>query len=123
MSMDSRVSAGDLPHRIQIVDLAGRQDTAGGTTSSPTPFGPPVWAKVTALAGRELYSAQQVNAQITHRITIRWMKGVKSNQNVIFNDRTFQIVAVLNPDERTVVLSLLCLEREDRTGLGTHAET
>ena len=41
------------------------------------------------------------------------MSGVAANQVVKFGTRTFQIQAVLNPDERTKVLKLLCTEIND----------
>jgi SPP1 family predicted phage head-tail adaptor len=113
MKLKSRISAGDLRQQIKIVDLTNVQDSFGGVAiDSATPFAT-VWAAVEPLSGRELYTAQQKVSEVTHRITIRWMEGVKARQNVWFNDRQFQIEAVENPEERNIVLYLLCIELDD----------
>lgn len=39
--------------------------------------------------------------------------GVRANMLVLFQNRTFQIEAVLNPDERSKMLILLCIEIND----------
>lgn len=106
------LQAGALRHRVEIVDPTLAQDTFGGTRLSQfTPFAV-VWASVESLTGRELEAAQQVVAQVTHRITMRWMRGIRAAQNVTFDGRFFQIMDVQNPDERRHVLILLCMERE-----------
>lgn len=113
MKLKSRIKAGDLVHQIKIVDLTLQQDSFGGVAiDSATPFAT-VWAAVESLSGRELYTAQQKVSEVTHRITIRWMEGITAKQNVWFDDRQFQIEAIENPDERNIVLYLLCIERND----------
>lgn len=89
------------------------QDTAGGWQIDKNNLFATVWAKVEALTGRELEAAQQKVSEVTHRITIRWLAGVKSNMNVWFDNRQFQIQDVENPDERHKLLMLLCIERDD----------
>lgn len=122
--MNTRLQAGKLRQRIQVVDPSSVFDDAGGQLPAWTPFGPPDWAAVEALTGRELYSAQQVVAEVSHKITMRYRIGISSKQAVQFNDRFFQIQAVLNPDEQTKLLYLLCLERNDsaRDAGGTAAK-
>jgi|SRR5208283_3411625 len=109
------MNTGKMRHQITILapdtttdDLGG----VGGYTSFWTG-----WAAVSALQGRELYNAQQIIAEVSHKIVLRWIPGVLAKQAVQFVGpgsvtRTFQIQAVLNPDERTRELNLLCLERD-----------
>jgi SPP1 family predicted phage head-tail adaptor len=105
------------------MNLASEQDGFGGpVTSDATPFAT-VWASIEAVSGKELYSAQQMTAQVTHLVTIRWVPGVKSKMDVWFTDligspaapltRQFQILDVQNPDEKQHVLLLYCIERDD----------
>jgi len=108
------MNAGKLRHVITIQSLSATADDLGGLTSR-TVFADNVRASVAALQGRELYKAQQVVAEVTHMIDIRWMAGVQAKMTILFNGRLFEIVAVLNPDERTKELHLLCLERNDGT--------
>jgi SPP1 family predicted phage head-tail adaptor len=113
MPLNSRISAGQLRHQIKIVDLTNSQDSFGGVAiDSATPFAT-VWAAVESLSGRDLYTAQQKNSQVTHRITMRWMDGVFARQNVWYGDRQFQIEYVENVKELNKILYLFCVERDD----------
>jgi SPP1 family predicted phage head-tail adaptor len=100
------------------MDLATQQDQFGGPiTADAAPFAT-VRASIEALSGRELYQAQQMVAQVTHLVTIRWMAGLKSKMDVWFSEgspvvtRQFQILDVQNPDEKHHVLLLYCIERD-----------
>jgi SPP1 family predicted phage head-tail adaptor len=110
--LSSRIHAGRLRHQIQIVDLVLSQDSFGGSAiDNATPFAT-VWAEVLDLSGRELEAAQQKVSEVTHRITLRYIPGVKAKQNVWFDDRQFQIEDVQDPDQRKKILYLLCIERD-----------
>lgn len=113
MPASVRIKAGELRQIIQIVQPTLAQDSFGGWQIDADNLYSEVWAKVEALNGRELYAAQQKISEVTHRITIRWMPGVKAKQNVWFDSREFQIEAVENPDEIQHLLYLLCIERDD----------
>lgn len=113
MPYGTRIDAGKLRHPIKIMDLTNKQDKFGDTAIDVgTPFAT-VWASVESLTGRELFAAQQRISEVTHKITMRWLDGVKANQMIYFDDRQFQIQAVQNPDERHKMLILLCIERDD----------
>jgi SPP1 family predicted phage head-tail adaptor len=114
------IKAGELRHVIQIVQQTpGDQDSFGQPKHGDESPIATTRAKIEALSGRELYAAQQKVSQVTHRITIRYMRGLKALMNVWFNDpgtglrRQFQIQSIENPDETTHMLSLLCIERDD----------
>lgn len=105
---------GAMNKKITIQSLNTTADDLGGLSNS-TVFASSVWASIAALSGRELYKAQQVVAEVTHEVVIRYLAGVKANMSVLFNGRTFDIVDVSDPDEQRVELRLLCLERNDGT--------
>jgi SPP1 family predicted phage head-tail adaptor len=65
---------------------------------------------VEPLQGRELWTAKQVVAEVTHRIRFRHLSGVVPTQRVVFGSRTFEILSVINPEERNRELELLCKE-------------
>lgn len=120
---NDRIRAGQLRHRVQLMNLASEQDTFGGPVTADAAVFATVPARIEALSGRELYNAQQMTAQVTHRVTIRWVAGVKAKMDVWFTEnigspavavtRQFQIMDVLNPDEKHHVLLLMCIERDD----------
>lgn len=120
------IQAGKLRHRIVISQPTATQDTFGGTQIGQDTVIATVWGSVEALGGRELYAAQQKVSDVTHRITIRWMSGIRALMVCRFEteptgdpllNRFFQIQAVENPDERRHILTLLCIER-DNSALG-----
>lgn len=73
------------------------------------------WASVTILQGKDLEKAQEVIAQVTHKVVINFPDiAVKSNMFVQMQDgRVFVIQATQDADERKFQLTLLCLERND----------
>jgi len=112
MPSATRIEAGKLRHRVQLVQPTLVQDASGGIEEDQASIFATVWASIEALSGRELYAAQQKVSDVTHKITMRYMAGVTAKLNVRFGNREFQIQAVENPDERTKILNLLCLERD-----------
>jgi SPP1 family predicted phage head-tail adaptor len=59
-----------------------------------------VWAQLRPLSGRESFIAQQVNADVTHEIIIRYYSGLTPKHRILFGTRQFDIISVLNKDER-----------------------
>ena len=69
-----------------------------------------VWAEVRPLEGRELYAAQQVNAELTTQIRIRFTQNFNTINRVLFGSRVYDVLSVVNPDERNRELVLQCRE-------------
>lgn len=72
-------------------------------------------AEVKPLAGRELEAAQQVVAEVSHKITVRYRAEladpkISAAMRVVFRGRYFNIQASLNEDERNVFITLLTVE-------------
>lgn len=107
------IRAGELRQQITIVKPGTTTDSFGGTAAGGGAALGTVWASVTALQGRDAVAAQSFSSIATHQIIIRWMAGVVANCQVLFGTRTFQIEAVLNPNELTKKLILLCVEIND----------
>jgi len=103
------VNIGKLRHRVTIQNKVTLPDGYGGVTSTWQDVAT-VWASVEPLNGRELYAAQQVKAELTHRIRIRYMSGIKPEMRIAFDNRTFEIEAIIDPEERHESLELLCSE-------------
>jgi len=72
-----------------------------------------VWGSIEPLSARELVQAQQIQSDITHRVTMRYRSDltVTVEQRILFDStRVFEIISVLNRDERNEQLELLCKE-------------
>jgi SPP1 family predicted phage head-tail adaptor len=103
------VMAGRLRHRVTLksnspsVDEYGDESESWGTEGT-------VWARIEPLRGQELLLAQQVNAELSHRVTIRYYSGCSPQWRVYFGNRTLEIVSVRDPEERNIKMELLCKE-------------
>jgi SPP1 family predicted phage head-tail adaptor len=70
-----------------------------------------VYANIKPLVGREYLAAGQLSSDITHDITIRYRRDVKSDMRILFADRVFEVVTPpIDPNERREWLYLKCKE-------------
>ncbi len=69
-----------------------------------------VWASIEPISGREYFAARQESAEVTARITIRYLKDVTPDMQVLFGNRAFEVVSVINPKETNESLILMCKE-------------
>lgn len=69
-----------------------------------------VWASIEPLSGRELLQYQQLNAELSHRVVIRYNSSVDSKCRIVIGTRVLDINVVKNPEERNIFLELLCKE-------------
>ncbi len=70
-----------------------------------------VWASVQPISGREYWARSQIQAEVTHRIRIRYIAGIKPTMRIQFRDRTFEIESIINWHERNIDLQLMCKEK------------
>lgn len=103
------VIAGRLDKRITIQSATSARDGSGQPILTWSDWAV-VWAAVEPIRGREYFAAQQVSAETTHRVTIRYRSGVSPQMRVVFNGRTFRIEAVIDPQEHHERLELMCVE-------------
>lgn len=70
-----------------------------------------VRAKVIPLSGTERFQAQQIQAELTHRVEMRYHEGIKPQMRVEYKGRTFEITQPpINLEERDRELHLVCAE-------------
>lgn len=110
MGMSTRIAAGKLRHRADIVVPTNTQDESGGISLNNNTVFATVWCSIEALTGRDQLAVGEFVSTTSHKITMRWMPGITARMQVWFQGRQFQVQAVLNPDERTKMLILLVLE-------------
>ncbi len=101
--------AGDLRHKVTIQQKTITKDTEGIPSETWTDFAT-VWAAIEPLQGREFFSAQAINAQVTTRIRIRYLAGISPTMRVSYGTRIFDIQAVIDVEERHLELQLMCQE-------------
>lgn len=103
---------GRLRHRITLMRQVNEINDYGATQTKWKSIAT-VWAEVKPLSGREYFSAQQVQSEITTQIWLRHLDGIKPSMRVKFGKRFLEVVAVLNTQERNVSLQLMCKEAVD----------
>jgi SPP1 family predicted phage head-tail adaptor len=95
--------------RLRLQSPARTGDGQGGCVESWADVAE-VWAELVPLKGYERMQAMQLESPITHRVTMRWRRGVTNAQRLLYGDRVFNIKEALNLDEQDAFLQLLCVE-------------
>lgn len=104
-----RKDVGTYRHRVTVQAATETQNSQGepiaGWADETT-----VWASVEPLVGRELLLAQQTVALVTHRVGMRYLAGLTAKKRLVFNARPFNILNVMNLEERNIEMELMAQE-------------
>jgi SPP1 family predicted phage head-tail adaptor len=100
-------NAGKLRHRITI--QSPPDDVAFGDKGNWTDFCT-VWADIRPISGKELFEAQTIGSELSHKINIRYRAGIDSTMRIKFGDRYFYIISVINFGELNRDIQLVCKE-------------
>ena len=106
--------SGTLRHRVEIQVQTDTSDGMGGFTNTwNEAFGmSSVPAAIWPLKAAERMDAMKLELQITHKIRVRYRPEITSKMRIYWRDRdrTFNIVSMLNPDERNIMLEIMAVE-------------
>lgn len=104
------MNAGELRERVTIERESESRSDSGEVLMTYTPVAT-VWAAVEPLRGREYFDAQRVQAEVNHRIRIRYRDGIEPKMRVsMATGRTFDIESAINVRGRDEELHLMCRE-------------
>ena len=94
--------AGTLRHRVRIEQLVpgSPAQNAGGEPEEAWAELTTRYAAVEPMKGRELLAAQQINSEVSTLIRMRSLQGVTSTMRAVYANRNYDILAVVNVDER-----------------------
>jgi len=107
-----RLRAGKLRNLIAVHSNADTRDTYGGVVSGWSEL-TTLYAKIEAGGGSESVSGDQVSASAAFKFVCRFNPDVVTitpQMRVIYDSRTFDIVAVENVAELDVGLTISCVE-------------
>ena len=95
---------GKLNHRItfQIQNLDSEEEEWNDIVTT--------WASINPISGREYYQAETINSDLTHKVRLRYRKGITPDMRILYNGRIFYIVSVINEYEKNTILQLMCRE-------------
>lgn len=111
------MQAGRLRHRGVIEHLGAKSDTvsdSGESQAEWTEF-KTVWMSIEPLRGRELFAAQEYHNETTVRIRMRFLEGVTPKMRVLYEDKYYPILAIVDPGLRHRELELMCTEGVHRS--------
>lgn len=100
---------GTLRHRIQIQTKTISEDSLKQQIESWTDVDT-VWARIEPLSGREYFQARQEIAEVSVKVTVRYRNDIAPSMRLRFEDRIFEVLSVINPEERCILLLLMCKE-------------
>lgn len=103
------INAGDLNKRIQIYNKATTQNEYGAISDTWELISN-TFANIKPLGGRELYNAKQLHEDATFNITVRYKSGLNTTMRFKFHDRHFDILNIINVDEKNECQVCLCKE-------------
>lgn len=103
------MEAGRLRHRVTLKSKSVTRDTFGGEVITwVTAY--TVWAAVEPLAGREWLEGRQATAEVTTRIRMRYRSGITPEMQAVYGAHTYDVLAVIQPEENRRELQLMCQE-------------
>jgi head-tail adaptor len=100
--------AGRLRHRVIIEAPAQSMADDGGAVETWV-AGDTVWASIEPLNMREKELAASINANLTHRVTMRG-RALPPSYRLRFGTRLLYPSSVLDPAERGIELNILAIE-------------
>lgn len=107
--------AGTLRHRITMQSKINTADSMGGKAETWAAIADgEIWAAVVPSGGRETFKYGQLWPTMTHKIQIRYKSCINTKMRVLFGDRVFKILSIVNVEERSIMLDLVC--EEEPTG-------
>lgn len=100
---------GKMRHRVTIQQQSQAQDSHGQETEVWADV-ETVWASVRPVSGREFFAASGERSDITHEILLRYEPTLTPRHRIVYDGRIFDVVAVLNSDERDRFLDVKAIE-------------
>jgi len=104
------IRSGELDKVVTIKTVTKVADGMGGYTETDSDFLTGVRCAIWPVSASEIIKSEKMKMQVTHQIRMRYQAGVLSGMTILFGTRTFEIVSMINPEERNVRLDLLCSE-------------
>jgi len=112
--MPVAINPGRLKTSVVIQQKRAGRDTKGARTAESWTTLATVWAEVLPLAGREGWNAKQIDAELTHRMVMRYRSDVTSRNRLKIGTTLLNIVGPpKNVGGANVILELDCVETED----------
>jgi SPP1 family predicted phage head-tail adaptor len=99
-----------MRHRVTVKTQSSEQETTLGSWNPSEETEKKRWASIEPITGRERIRAGQQVPEATHLIRMRYNTAVSPSDTLVKGSRTFEVMSVIDLDERNVVLECMCKE-------------
>lgn len=104
------MSVGQLRDRLTLQSVTTTQDAYGAYTETWADIGT-VWGRNVVRWGKESEYGHQTEGVQRYEFEVRYRSGITPKDRVVWDSRTFDIIAVRNLDGRKKYLQLITEER------------
>ncbi len=104
------MEAGKLRHRIVIQQPVESEPTATGQRDVTWVKFDKAWAEITSTPGNEGLDVRTINAQMSHRVRIRYRAGLQTTFRVLWGTRLLSLNSIVDVDNRRREQFLYCSE-------------
>ena len=101
--------AGSLRHKITFQQLTVANDTWGHSAETWTDQ-VTTHAAIWTLRGVERIESMKLDNEITHKIRVRYKRGLHPKMRIKFGERYFNILSMIDPDERHIYYEIMASE-------------
>ena len=101
--------AGQLKHQVNIQFKTETQNSHGEAIPAWT-TGYTGYAAIKTLTGKETFASQEVQAQATHQIIMRYVRGIAPDKRILFGTRIFDILFVEEDLDKNQMLTIIVKE-------------
>ena len=107
--MTTALLAGKLNKEV-IIQTASESRDAYGAVIITWGSNVTTWAAIEPLVGAELVKAQQIDAEVNVKITMRYRTGMTTAKRILYGSRVYEIYSIVDPTEKTEAQVCLCKE-------------
>lgn len=104
------INFGKYRHRVSVQSMTDSSaDDYNQTTQTAVTISTR-WASEKPLTGKALEYGKQIHELVTHEIRMRYFPNLNPDNKLVFGSRTFEILSVINVDERNEEMIVMCVE-------------
>jgi SPP1 family predicted phage head-tail adaptor len=104
-----RINAGSYRHIIVFQKISSTRNSYGESANEWTDVFK-TRAGIYPISGKEYFTAETVNSEVSHKVNTRFVNGITPDMRILFNDRVFRILSVINFQEVDKELQIMCKE-------------
>jgi SPP1 family predicted phage head-tail adaptor len=97
---------GEARHRVNIQEKQTTPDDGGGYAETWVNVNK-IWAKIEALRGTERFEAQQIQAEVSYKLTTRYT-DIDPSMRFEYNGTVYEIESILPDNTLKKELEILC---------------